>query len=415
MHEAIFNHLLTVIQKLSLARDQATIMSIVKSAARVLSGADGAAFVLREEGNCYYADEETISPLWKGQRFPMRICVSGWCMMQREAVVIEDIFQDARVPIDVYLPTFVRSLAMVPIRREDPIGVIGSYWARCHRPTNEELNMLQALADSVSIAMQNVQLYTELEQRIKQLKAADRAKDEFLMTLSHELRTPIQLIKGGAELLVMADGDKDSTQLALDCIMKGTEDQMHIVRDLLDSNHIMTGRLEINMQLLDLRPLVCELENIWQGAAEEKELALIFDKGPGGLWVRGDPHRLKQIFDNLLSNAIKFTPAGGRIELNIKREGPRICVQVSDSGEGMSAASIEHIFERFVRSDAAANRRHGGLGLGLSLAKHLVEFHGGSLEATSEGVDCGTIFTVRLPYAYAEDLPRFQDRSRLES
>jgi putative two-component system response regulator len=154
--------LIAVIQRLSLARSVPEIQAIVRTAARQLTDADGATFVLGEHGNCYYADEDAISPLWKGQRFPQEMCMSGWVMKHRQAVVIEDIYTDPRIPQDVYRPTFVRSMAMVPIRRLDPLGAIGNYWAKQHRATPEELELLQALADTTAVAMENVRFYEQL-------------------------------------------------------------------------------------------------------------------------------------------------------------------------------------------------------------------------------------------------------------
>ena len=158
--------LVEVVQRLSLARDLATVMAIVRHAARELTGADGATFVLRDGDRCYYADEDAIEPLWKGQRFPMRICISGWVMEHRSSVVIPDIYADARVPAEAYRPTFVHSLAMVPIRTLDPIGAIGNYWAGQHAASDDEVRVLQALADTTAVAMENVRVYQELESRV---------------------------------------------------------------------------------------------------------------------------------------------------------------------------------------------------------------------------------------------------------
>lgn len=155
--------LLQAVQELSLARNLSDIQEIVRTSARALSGADGATFVLRDDDNCYYADEDAIAPLWKGSRFPLTSRVSGWAMPNRDAAVIPDIYRDHRIPHTLYRPTFVKSLVMVPIRRLDPIGAIGNYWAYHHRPTEQEVRLLQALADSTSIALENVQIYAELE------------------------------------------------------------------------------------------------------------------------------------------------------------------------------------------------------------------------------------------------------------
>ncbi len=176
--------LVTVVQKLSLARDLETIMSIVRVAARELTGADGATFVLREQGQCFYAEENAISPLWKGRRFPLEACISGWVMLHREPAFIEDIYKDPRIPVDAYRPTFVRSLAMVPIRTLNPIGAIGNYWARRHRPTAEQVKLLQALADTTAVALENVGVYAELEQRVR-----DRTAE--LQVVNNELRAEV--------------------------------------------------------------------------------------------------------------------------------------------------------------------------------------------------------------------------------
>jgi diguanylate cyclase (GGDEF)-like protein len=160
--------LIRVVQELSMARDVDRVAEIVRGAARELTGADGATFVLRDGQQCFYRDEDAISPLWKGQRFPMSLCISGWAMLNRQATVIPDIYLDPRIPHEAYRPTFVKSLVMVPIRTLDPIGAIGNYWASPHTATAEQVELLQALADSTSIALENVQVYAELERRVKE-------------------------------------------------------------------------------------------------------------------------------------------------------------------------------------------------------------------------------------------------------
>lgn len=170
--------LVDVVQQLSLARDIPTVQDIVRHAARRLTGADGATFVLRDGDRCQYADEDAIAPLWKGQRFPMSACISGWAMLHRQPAVIEDIYADDRIPHDAYRPTFVKSLVMVPIRTLDPVGAIGNYWAVRHAPTADEVRLLQALADTTAVAMENVRVFAELEERVRartaELEAANR-------------------------------------------------------------------------------------------------------------------------------------------------------------------------------------------------------------------------------------------------
>ena len=176
--------LIGAVQELSLARDLATIQRIVRTTARELTGADGATFVLRDNGYCYYADEDAISPLWKGRRFPIQTCISGWAMLNRKPAVIEDIYRDARIPHEAYRPTFVKSLAMVPIRALDPVGAIGNYWAAIRQPSEQEVRLLQALADSTAVAMENQQVYQELEQRVEARTAELQAANEEIRNLS---------------------------------------------------------------------------------------------------------------------------------------------------------------------------------------------------------------------------------------
>lgn len=158
--------LVAVVQQLSRARDLAGVQAVVRRAARALTGADGATFVLRDGDRCFYADEDAIAPLWKGQRFPIESCVSGWSMLHRRPAVIPDISLDDRIPQDAYRPTFVKSLVMVPIRRDDPLGAIGTYWASLHRPTEAEVGLLQALADSTAIALEHVRVLADLERLV---------------------------------------------------------------------------------------------------------------------------------------------------------------------------------------------------------------------------------------------------------
>lgn len=160
----VVSELVAVVQRLSLARSLPEVQEVVRTAARRLVGADGATFVLRDGAFCFYADEDAISPLWKGQRFPLERCISGWSMLNRTPAVIENIYADERIPHEAYRPTFVRSLVMVPIRTLDPVGAIGTYWARSHLASQEQVAVLAALADSTAVALENVRAYRELEE-----------------------------------------------------------------------------------------------------------------------------------------------------------------------------------------------------------------------------------------------------------
>lgn len=178
--------LVETVQQVSLARDLDAVMAIVQVAARQLAEADGATFILRDGDGCFYASEDAIGPLWKGQRLPASTCVSGWAMSNRTPVCISNVFEDSRIPAEAYRSTFVRSLAIVPIRAHEPIGAIGIYWAQEHTPSTEQLKLLQALADSTGVAMENLRIHQELEEQIQQ-----RTRE--LEATSEELRSEAQL------------------------------------------------------------------------------------------------------------------------------------------------------------------------------------------------------------------------------
>ncbi|OJU05941.1 MAG: hypothetical protein BGN83_01605 [Rhizobium sp. 63-7] len=170
-----------LILQLSMARGIDEVMDVVRKNARALVGADGITFVLREDDKCFYADEDAISPLWKGQRFPVETCISGWAMINRQVVIIEDIYADDRIPHAAYRPTFVKSLTMVPVRMDDPVAAIGAYWARRHVPTNEQLRRLKRIANSAAVALTNVSL---LDALIASREEAVRAKDAIIFAMA---------------------------------------------------------------------------------------------------------------------------------------------------------------------------------------------------------------------------------------
>ncbi len=390
--------LVRMVGELSKAHDLAQIMKIVRRGARELVGSDGATFVLRDRGMCYYADEDAISPLWKGQRFPLQNCISGWAMLNKEAVAIEDIYQDSRIPIETYRPTFVKSLAMVPIRRNDPIGAIGNYWATQHKVTEDEIELLQALAETVALAIENVQLYGSLEKRINELNAANRTKDEFLMTLSHELRTPLNSVLGWAQLILNNKHiSEEESRLGLKAIEHNAQVQLRIVEDLLDTSRIVTSSLTIDKKPLDVNEILEQLVASLKDSADEKQIKLELKIKERSKVVIGDAERVRQVFKNLICNAIKFTQQGGSVLITADHDAGYSRVSVADNGIGIQPEVLPFVFDRFHQAESSISRKYGGLGIGLSLAKHLTEVHNGKLIGESKGLGKGSKFTVYLP------------------
>jgi PAS domain S-box-containing protein len=231
----------------------------------------------------------------------------------------------------------------------------------------------------------------------KEAEAASRSKDEFLATLSHELRTPLTAIYGWGQMLIEGLVDEDKKAWALETMVRNAHAQARLVDDLLDVSRIITGRFHINARPVEVRPLVEASVDGVRPAAEAKGIFLSTLLGRDVGVVSGDPDRLQQVLWNLLSNAVKFTPPGGRVEVELRRAGRQAVVRVSDTGRGIAPAFLPHAFERFRQAEQSTTRQYGGLGLGLAIVRHLVELHGGSVRAESEGEGRGATFTVELP------------------
>ena len=225
---------------------------------------------------------------------------------------------------------------------------------------------------------------------------AVRVKDEFLATLSHEMRTPLNAVIGWTQILRSTGMDADRTARALEVIHRNATAQVRLIDDMLDTARIMSGKLRLEAQPVDLARIALAAVDVVSPTAAAKDVGLTVDLQAGVMPMLGDPDRLQQIVWNLLANAVKFTPAGGRVTLAIARVDEFLKLSVGDSGEGISAEFLPHLFERFQQADPSANRRHAGLGLGLSLVRQLVELHGGRIGVTST-VGVGSTFTVTFP------------------
>lgn len=225
---------------------------------------------------------------------------------------------------------------------------------------------------------------------------ANRLKDEFLATVSHELRTPLNAVVGWSRLLRTGQLDSEGMLHAVDVIERNAETQKQIVEDLLDVSRIITGRLRMNTSPVDLLLVVQSATDVVRPAAEAKDIDVQVKVEPGEFIVKGDVDRLQQIVWNLLSNAVKFTPRQGKISVHLLRKELLAEIRVEDSGPGIPEEFLPRIFERFTQADSSSTRKHGGLGLGLAIVRHLVELHGGTVQAAN-GEIVGAVVTVRLP------------------
>ena len=647
--------LAAISKALSAKLDKQGVIEVVCNAARTLAEADGACVILREGETVYYSREDAIAPLWAGQRFPIGNCISGWSILHRTPVVIEDVYADDRIPIAYYRATFVKSLAIMPMQPETPFGAIGVYWGRRHRASERQLKLLETLADLACTAMANAEWFDEaraaraqaerhaealqkqaelidqssdalliweieggitfwnrgaeqlygytkeealgrvshellrtlhplgtrefeallreqrawqgelshitkdgrritvesrckvagqngrtyvtesnrditgralimealregeerlrlaleagqvgtwdwdiasnrvtwseiiyrfhglkpgefgggvedfgalihpddfdrvnaaiaaalkskepysIEMRIVQpdgtvrwiatngkaiynaegqpvrmlgatvdvtdrklaedaLKEADRRKDEFLAMLAHELRNPLAPIRNAAQVLKLIIPSDANQQWAREIIERQTQHLTRLVDDLLDVSRITQGKVKLAREPLDLTTVIHRAVETSRPLIDARHHQLTVTLAPDSLRVEGDPTRLVQVVGNLLNNAAKYTDEGGRIELEAAREGQEAVVRVRDNGMGLPADLLPHVFDLFTQADRSLDRSQGGLGIGLTLVRQLVEMHGGRVEAKSEGPGHGSEFTLRLPLSQA--------------
>jgi len=322
---------------------------------------------------------------------------------------------DGHLPARSYLAAPVRS------RPGPPIGslffahpAVGFFHARDER-------LLAGLAAHAAIALDNAHLYREAQEARASAEAANGLKDAFLATLSHELRTPLTAIAGWAHLLQRGKLSVEETRRAVETIIRNAAAQGQIIDELLDVSRIITGKLQLDLQPLDIGAVVKAAIGTVTPAGDAKGIKIQLIQNPAGSIVMGDPERLQQVFWNLLSNAIKFTPRSGRVRASVESVGSNVEVVISDTGVGISSQFLPRVFDRFAQDDSSSTRRARGLGLGLSIARQLAELHGGTIEAQSPGLGLGSTFTARFPrsaitmplkprvYSQAEGVTRLDD------
>jgi hypothetical protein len=390
--------LVSAVEQLSLARSVDAVVAIVRTAARQLVGADGASFILKEGDCCFYVDEDAIAPMFKGRRFPESICIGGWAMRNREPVVIEDVYQDQRIPIEAYRPTFIRSLVMVPVRVAAPIAAIGTYWADPHAPTEREVRLLQTLANSTSVAMENIEVYAALERRVAERTAALELKnkelDRFTHSVAHDLKAPLRSIDGFSGILMEQHGptlNPDARRL-LEVVRRSALHMTRLIDDLLAYAR-MDARPR-QRQTVDIAVLVSEVlgERGDELRSRHTEVTRSFELRE----VSGDPDGLRMALRNLIDNALKFTPADRtpQIEISCRAIDGQAVVSVRDHGIGFDMKFHDRIFEIFERLHGQAE--FPGTGVGLAIVRKAMERMGGSARAESTRGE-GATFFLELP------------------
>jgi signal transduction histidine kinase/DNA-binding response OmpR family regulator len=417
-------------QELAAENDPTQVLAkFCRSARRIVGASEAAVGMLDDDANAlrYFfhctADKETVSP----NAIPPVVAHA------LERLVTEQSALRLTDADDLLLDTEagggeVQSFLGAPIL--SPLGVSG--WVYLLNKADDDdfseadERLAATLATQVAVAYENARLYTEAQNHATELRLevaerkqaeeeraqmlvreqsaraeaedANRTKDEFLATLSHELRTPLTAILGWSHLLRMNKLREPQFAHALETIERNARSQSQLIDDLLDVSRIVTGKLQIEVSSVNLSSVIeAAIESVHPAlAAKEIELQTVVESG---FRVLGDANRLQQIFWNLFTNAIKFTPKGGRVKVTTERKDSEILIKVSDTGMGISPEFLPYIFDRFRQADGSTTRAQGGLGLGLSIVRHLVELHHGKVEVNSEGKSRGSTFTIRLPIA----------------
>ncbi len=293
----------------------------------------------------------------------------------------------------------LHSAMVVPLKtRGRVLGAMTFVYAESKRSyTEDDLHFAEELGRRAAIAVDNAKLYESEQQARRNADLANRAKDDFLATVSHELRTPLSAMLGWTRLLRSGDLTPEKRERALATIERNCLTQAQLIEDLLDVSRIVSGKLRLDVQSVEMADIVEHAVESLRLASEAKSVRIVSALDDQAGPIMGDPHRLQQVVWNLLSNAIKFTPKGGHIFLAVERVDSSLRITVRDTGHGISPEFLSHVFERFKQADGATTRAYGGLGLGLAISRHIVELHGGTISVESKGANQGTTFTVLIP------------------
>jgi len=390
--------LVEAIQELSQSASMDNIMATVRTCARKLVNADGSTFILRDGDHCYYADEDTISPLWKGQRFPLTRCISGWAMLNKKAVIIDDIYADDRIPIENYQSTFVKSLAMAPIRLNDPLGAIGAYWGSNHLPSEMEIKLLSSLADAAAKAVENIQLIEGLEQKISnrtaQLQSVNKELETFTYSVSHDLKAPLRGIDGYSKLLsdLYANDLNDEAKHFISTIRNSTKLMSQLIDDLLQYSRL--ERSQMRNEPVLIRSIVDPILKINEDEIISRRFSVainIPDKP-----IIADSNGIQMALRNLIENAIKFTKTVPEpvIEINLEESDLSWIISVADNGIGFDMKYSHRIFDIFQRLHRVED--YPGTGIGLAMVSKAMQRMNGKAWAESTPGQ-GATFYLEIP------------------
>ncbi|HLO76971.1 MAG TPA: GAF domain-containing sensor histidine kinase [Magnetospirillum sp.] len=383
--------LIELVRTLSSACSQTEITRRVTRAVRTLTGADGATFVLKEGDSCFYADDDFDSdlapPQWRGQRFPLASCVSGWAMDQNSTVTIPDVWADDRISQSAYRPSFVRSLVVAPVHTDAPVAAIGAYWAKPVKPRRQDIATIETIAHAAALALQNLELTNSL-------RTAVASKSRLLAAVGHDLRQPLQSLALFASVLEV----QATTPMAKEAAtrLNAAVDRMaNLLGSILALADLDSGSISASPQPVGVDALLAPLEAEMAPEAAAKGIKLV--RVPCSAQVLTDAGLMTAILRNLTANAIRYTERG-KVLLGARRLGDSVGLLVGDTGIGIDPGQQTSIFEDFYQIDNSARDFSAGTGVGLSIVRRLVDILGHRIGLRS-AKGRGSLFTVTLPTA----------------
>ncbi|MET0790224.1 MAG: PAS domain S-box protein [Polyangiaceae bacterium] len=336
--------------------------------------------------------------------YPEEDILAGKCEMELEGATRLGRFEDEGWRIRKDGSRFWANVVITAIRNRDDalVGFAKVTRDLTERKQREEERLTLARTEEARrLAELNEERARSMAEVLREARdraeEATRIKDEFLATVSHELRTPLNAILGWSRMLSGGTLEPDKATHAVEIIIRNALAQNHIIDDLLDVSRIIAGQLRLDVELVDVHSVINAAIDVVRPAADAKGIVLEAIPSSAVGAIRGDAGRLQQVLWNLLSNAVKFTPRGGRVSVSLERKDSAVEVAVSDTGNGIAPEFLRYVFDRFAQQEGSSSRKTGGLGLGLAIVKHLVELHGGTVEAHSKGIGAGSTFVLRLP------------------
>jgi signal transduction histidine kinase len=376
------------------------------AAAKQLSAAEGSSFVLSEGEYVYYAEEESPQRLWRGRRFPTMECISGWAIRHNQAVAIPDIYADSRIPVEAYRPTFVKSLAVLPLGHESPVGSLCVYWAREHAATEREMFLLDVLAEAASSALAHAESRQRMEQcpsRAASSAATPGAEEESMLMrllpiLTHDLKNPLGAISLAAQSLLRREGlvEQDATNVRR--ILASVARARYLVDEVLEYARLrQEGGLRLDIVATRMDELSRAVVDEARSAFPHRRFEFICEE-VSGMW---DPHRLAEALTNLVGNAVQYGHPDMPITLRVGARQAESYVEVHNDGPPIPEDVLPFIFEPFRRG-----RRDGcnSVGLGLFIVDQIVRAHGGRIQVQSRP-ESGTTFTLHLPTHQMQPIP----------